>query len=262
MAIIFMCLILLPLMPYDLFAELMKGGLMRTRYADAVTIACINKADADLGVPFSKLTAALQTCYDRHFLPVWGYPVKLYNTAKPKPSDWQFVYFDDADQADDEGYHDITKHGQPVSKVFVRSTLEAGDKVSVTACHELFEMSIDPITNLWAQATERTLFAYEVCDPVEEDTFEVDGIAMSNFVYPAWFEPYRHRPGTKYDHLGKLKAPFTMSKGGYVIRKKNGRVSELFGSKAKRTRFLEEDRRLHRSEYREELAQGRVRAKR
>jgi hypothetical protein len=64
-----------------------------------VTIACINEATVDLGVPFDKLTAALQKCYDQHFLPVWGYPVKLYNTIEPKASDWQFVYFDTADQA-------------------------------------------------------------------------------------------------------------------------------------------------------------------
>ena len=50
-------------------------------------------------MPFDKLTAALQKCYDQHFLPVWGYPVKLYNTKVPKPSDWQFIYFDDADEA-------------------------------------------------------------------------------------------------------------------------------------------------------------------
>jgi hypothetical protein len=62
-----------------------------------VTIACINKATVDLGVPFDRLTAALQTCYDQQFLPVWGYPVKLYNTKTAKPSDWQLVYFDDAD---------------------------------------------------------------------------------------------------------------------------------------------------------------------
>jgi len=56
-----------------------------------VTIACVNKATVDLGVPFDKLTAALQKCYDQHFLPVWGYPVKLYNTKVPKASDWQFI---------------------------------------------------------------------------------------------------------------------------------------------------------------------------
>jgi hypothetical protein len=217
---------------------------------NAVRIACINKAKADLGVPLPKLTAALQKCYDEHFLPVWGYPVKLYNTKKAKPSDWLFIYFDDADAAGAEGYHDITHNRQPVSKVFVKTSLDDNVPVSVTASHELFEMVIDPIANLWAEATGRTEYAYEMCDPVEEDTFMVDGIAMSNFVHPSWFEPFKHPSGTRFDHLGKLKKPFTMTKGGYVIKKQNGRVKETFGSRAKAARFAKENRRGHRSEFR------------
>jgi hypothetical protein len=107
-------------------------------------------------VPFDKLTAALQKCYDQHFLPVWGYPVKLYNTKTAKPSDWQFVYFDDADEAGALGYHDLTKDGQPVSKIFVKTTLADNQLVSVTAAHELFEMVIDPIANAIAGCLRRT----------------------------------------------------------------------------------------------------------
>jgi hypothetical protein len=54
-------------------------------------------------------------------------------------------------------------------------------------------------------------------DPVEEDTFPVDGILMSNFVHPSWFEPFKHPSGTKFDHLGLLTKPFSMTKGGYMI---------------------------------------------
>ena len=86
-----------------------------------VNIACVNKATVNLGVPFDKLTAALQKCFDKHFLPVWGYPVKLYNTDAPKPLDWQFIYFDDADTAGALGYHDLTYKGQPISKIFVKT---------------------------------------------------------------------------------------------------------------------------------------------
>ena len=216
----------------------------------AVRIACINKAKTDLGVSLPRLTAALQKCYDEHFLPIWGYPVKLYNTKKPKRSDWQLIYFDNADAANAEGYHDLTHRGQPISKVFVDTSRDDNVPVSLTACHELFEMAIDPVANLWAEATIRTQYAYEMCDPVEEDTFMVDGIEMSNFVYPSWFEPFKHPPGTKFDHLGLLKKPFSMTKGGYVIIKKNGRVTEKFGSPAKAKRFAKEDRRDHRSEFR------------
>ena len=215
-----------------------------------VSIACINKATVDLGVPFEKLTAALQKCFDEHFLPVWGYSVKLYNTNAAKATDWQFVYFDDADEAGALGYHDLTKDGQPVSKIFVKTTLANHEQVSVTASHELFEMVIDPIANLWAEAADGTEYAYEMSDPVEEVTFLVDGIEMSNFLHPSWFEPFKHLPGTKYDHLGLLTKPFSMTKGGYVIVKNKGKVTEHFGSKAKEKRFAKEDRLGHRSEYR------------
>ena len=219
-----------------------QGGL--------VSIACINKATVDLGVPFDKLTATLQKCFDQYFLPIWGYPVRLYNTKVAKRSDWQFIYFDNADQAGTLGYHDLTHKGQPISKIFVKTTLADKELVSVTACHELFEMVIDPIANLWAGAADGTEYAYEMCDPVEEDTFLVDGIGMSNFLHPAWFEPFKHPRGTKFDHLGRLKKPFSMTKGGYMIIKKKGKVTAVYGSKAKEKRFKQEDRRGHRSEYR------------
>lgn len=215
-----------------------------------VTIACINMATIGLGWPIDKLTAALQAFYDQHFKPIWGYDVRLYNTVQPKPSDWLFVYMDNADIASALGYHDLTVKGQPVSKVFVADTLRAKESVSVTACHELCEMVIDPLANLWAQDLKGTFWAYEMCDAVEEDTFMVDNIPMSNFVHPSYFEPFDHPKGTKFDHLGLLKAPFTIRPGGYSIVNKGGKAQNIFGSKDKQARFAQESRAMHRSEYR------------
>jgi hypothetical protein len=223
-------------------AEAGKGG--------PTTIACINNARTGLGVPFDQLTATLQKCYDECFLPVWGHPVQLYNTDVATPTDRQLLYLDDGDTASALGYHDLTKNGQPVSCVFVKTTLANNQLVSVAASRELFQMVIDPAANLWAEAADGTEYAYEISDPVEEDTFLVDGIEMTNFVHPSWFQPFMHPPGTKFDHLGLLRAPFTMTKGGYVTVKKGDRVSEVFGSKAKERRFANEDRYGRRSEYR------------
>jgi hypothetical protein len=41
-----------------------------------------------------------------------------------------------------------------------------------------------------------------------------------------------------------------MTKGGYMIVKKKGKVSQVYGSKAKEKRFAKENRLDHRSEYR------------
>jgi hypothetical protein len=216
-----------------------------------VRIACINCAKESIDdKTMAKLTAALQKCYDAHFLPVWGYPVYLYVAKKPKPADWQLVYFDDASHKGLLGRHELTHRGQPISKIFVKAL---GDEpVSMAASHELFEMVLDPMANLWADNNGHTQYAYEVCDAVEEEYFLVSGFPMSNFVYPSWFEPFEHPRGTRFDHKGTLKAPFTMTEGGYVIKKVNGRkVIKAFGSPEKRRRFAKEDRRGHRSEFRD-----------
>ncbi|MBK3666578.1 hypothetical protein JJE66_35890 [Bradyrhizobium diazoefficiens] len=221
------------------------------RSMNPVRIACINYAEKTIDDRMmSKLTAALQKCYDKHFLPVWGYPVDLYVARKPKATDWQLVYFDDASHKNMLGRHELTHRRQPISKIFVKAL---GDEpVSVAASHELFEMVLDPMANLWADKNRNTQYAYEVCDAVEEDCFVVSGFPMSNFVYPSWFEPFKHPRGTKFDHKGTLKEPFSMTEGGYVIKKVNGRkVIRAFGSPAKRRRFAKEDRRGHRSEFRD-----------
>src|SRR5262245_52061668 len=100
------------------------------------TIACVNLATMDLGVDFDRPRSALQSFTDDCFASVWGAPAKLIKASNPVASAWTIVFLDDADAPNALGYHDLTKNGLPLSKVFVRPTLRNGDKVSVTACHE------------------------------------------------------------------------------------------------------------------------------
>jgi hypothetical protein len=214
------------------------------------TIAFVNKATVTIGVDLDKLVNALQKQIDRDFVPVWGYPAKLYVTKTPAPNDWQIVFFDDADVANALGYHDITVDGQPVSKVFVSTVIAAGEKISVTASHELLEMLIDPGAQLWASANGY-FYAYELCDAVEEEEYEIDGVAVSDFVYPSFFEPWRKPRSARFDHLEKVSSPLQTLQRGYQIVSNGRSVREIFGSAPKEMHFrTQEVRTLHRSEYR------------
>ncbi|MGY4319737.1 hypothetical protein [Bradyrhizobium sp. JR3.5] len=197
------------------------------------TIAFVNKATTPLGVPLDKLVAALTRQLEEHFVPVWGYHAELYVTAEPKAGEWQIVFLDDADAANALGYHDLTKDGQPISKVFVKSTLAAGQKVSTTASHELLEMLIDPGATLWAQGSDGRFYAYEMCDAVEGEEYEIDNIAVSNFVYPSFFEAWRQPRSVRFDHLNKVSQPFEILQNGYQIINDGLSVREIFVSRAK-----------------------------
>lgn len=216
------------------------------------TIACVNKATVPLGVDFDALIKALQKFLDTCFVPVWGTPAKLIKSNDVIAGAWAIVFLDDADVANALGYHDLTPPPDvlPLSRVFVKTTLADGQKVSVTACHELAEMMVDPAINLWTEGPKGVLYAYEMSDAVEEVEFNIDGIAMSNFVYPAYFELFRKPNSAQFDYAKKVTRPFQILSGGYSIIRKGGKVTQIFGSKAKEKRFKKEDRRGHRSQVR------------
>jgi hypothetical protein len=216
------------------------------------TIACFNKATVSLEVDFQKLIAAMQAYVDNYVAPVWGTPAKLIKSKDFVKNAWAMVFLDDADQPGALAYHDLTPSGLPLSKVFVKTTLENHDLVSVSASHELVEMLVDPAINLMTTGPDpKTTYAYESADPVEALSFDVNGIPMSDFVYPSYFEIFHKAGSVKFDELNKVRKPFQILSGGYQIIFKNGKWSQVFGSMEKKKSFSKEDRRGHRSETRE-----------
>jgi len=238
-----------------------EGGM--SRKAHVPTIACFNRATVPLGVDFDALIAAMQVFVDEHVAPVWGTPAKLIRSKGFVPGKWAMVFLDDADHAHSLAYHDLTPDGYPQAKVFVKTTLRNNKLVSVSASHELVEMLVDPSINMVTmRPRSKLVYGYESADPVEELTFRVNRIPMTNFVYPAYFEAF-HKPGSvRFDHLGKIKKPFEIHPGGYVGVYKNGKWSQIFGSAAKKKRFAREDRRGRRSERRAAKKPGRNSGKR
>lgn len=204
-----------------------------------------------MGVDFDHLVAAMQKFVDDYLAPIWGTPVKLVKSDGFVKGAWAMVFLDRTKDASMEGYHDLTPEGLPMAKVYVKNVLKQKDKVSVAASHELAEMLVDPGANLYSTGPKKNRFYdYEVADPVEELFFDVDGIPMSNFVYPTYFEAFHKEGSTRFDQMGTLKRPFTLHQGGYQSYWSQGKERAEWGSKAKKKRFQKEDRRGHRSSFR------------
>ena len=163
------------------------------------------------------------------------------------------VFLDDADEPGALAYPDLMPDGLPLAKVFVKTTLANHDLVSVSASHELVEMLVDPAINLMTTGPDpKLVYAYESADPVEQLSFLVNGIAMTDFVYPAHFEISHKAGSVQFDRLKKVNKPFQILSGGYQIIFKNGKWTQVFGSASKKKRFAKEDRRGHRSEERKQ----------
>ena len=77
------------------------------------------------------------------------------------------------------------------------------------------------------------MWAMEVCDPVEDEAYEVHvggrAVSVSNFVLPAWFDS--QSTGEPVDLLGSLSAPFTLTKGGYAVKYIDGQAQDVYGEK-------------------------------
>src|SRR5438876_3150459 len=215
------------------------------------TIACFNKATVPLGVDLHALIATLQKFVNQCIVPVWGTPATLVESTGFINGAWALVFLDNADVANALAYHDLTPDGFPVSRVFVKTILDDKQSVSVATSHELVEMLVDPAINLSSSGPDaKTLYAYEAADPVEEVSFTLDGIRMTDFVYPSYFEVFRKPGSDQFDYVKKVNRPFQILPGGYQIIFRNGRWSQIYGSGAKARRFRRENRAEHRSEYR------------
>ena len=168
----------------------------------------MNQSTTGLGVDFDKLIVVMQTFVDQYFAPVWGTPAKLVKAKDFVKDAWAMVFLDNADVEGALGYHNLTPDHLPLSKIFVETTRRSGGEVSITASHELSEMLVDPAANLCAVGPKGWIYAYEVCDAVEEESFLIDKIPMTDFVYPSFFEPFREPRSTQFDSMRKLSKPF------------------------------------------------------
>lgn len=168
-------------------------------------------------------------------------------TSTPSSSAWQVVVLDDADQAGALGYHDFTVNGKPLAKVFAKTDQTYGYSWTVTLTHELAEMMCDPWINTAVQTSNTRMYALEVGDPVEADTFGFEytdkagtTTLLSDFVRPEWFQPGSSGP---FDYKRHVTAPLQVLSGGYAQYFENGSWNQV-GPNGERMPMDPDDQRL------------------
>lgn len=125
------------------------------------------------------------------------------------------------------GYHDTNWRGIPYGFVFIELAEALGESWTVTLSHEALELIADAQANLLVQGPHpedpkhEVFHWFEMCDAVQSETYEIEGVAVSNFVLPTYFT-VNDEPGTRNDYLGrkdhngKSLPSFGVKPGGYV----------------------------------------------
>ena len=181
-------------------------------------VGIINQSTEVNDEDVARHTPNLEYQVRRHFEPLWGIgaSVEFFPRGRVPRKYMRLVLLDTSDEADFLGYHDLTPHGRAQSKVFCKGL---GRRWTVTASHEILEMLADRYVNKAAarelENGDMRLYSMEVCDPVQEQTYRIGRTEVCNFVTEAWFYPEQRR-WSMYDYLKKLRAPFTLARGGYI----------------------------------------------
>jgi hypothetical protein len=183
-------------------------------------IAVINASTVYSDEAVHKMLPAFTHQWNVDLKAAWGVGdasfVFMTKGQKPAPAAWWFVFLDNSDQANALAYHDLTSHGLPISKVFVKTIQDDKASVSVGATHELCEMAADPWLNGAYQDAHGVFWASEICDPVEDDKYGylIGDVLVTDFATPDWFA-HKYAKG-KFDFKGHALSAFEVLSGGYA----------------------------------------------
>jgi len=134
--------------------------------------------------------------------------------------------WNEVDVEDALGYHEANAAGIPFGFVFTELVKQLKEPWTVTFSHEALELIGDPEANLLVagphpEDPKKEVFHwYEMCDAVQDETYEIDGVAVSNFVLPLYFTQFAE-VGGRNDLLGRLAKgkplqSFGINPGGYI----------------------------------------------
>lgn len=146
------------------------------------------------------------------FGPIWHTGCREVWGGTAQAGDWVIEILDNSDVQGALGYHDI-EQGRPWMKVFAATCAKYGVPWSSCASHEVLEALADPYIERCIQTGSSRFHALEVCDPCESATYTKNGVVVSDFITPKWFDTAA--PFNSYDWLTLLSAPLSLLSGGY-----------------------------------------------
>jgi hypothetical protein len=190
-------------------------------------------SDADL----QRAIRAVNRQINGDFAPYWSFGAQLrlegrVGRAKRAvdPADMRgdaILYLRDVVRIRDaEGYHDRHFSGIPYGIVFLELSKKLKEDWTVTLSHEALELTGDPENNLLVQGPHpkrprsQVFHWFEMCDAVQDETYQIDHVNVSNFVLPLYFTSSDERGG-RNDFLGtvangKSLRSFGVNRGGYI----------------------------------------------
>jgi hypothetical protein len=205
-----------------------------------MTISIINHTDGQISdEDLQQAIRAINRQIREDFEPYWGICAKmrLEGTSTDRPETVQvadmrgdaIIYlWNETDVENALGYHFQNNRGIPFGFVFTTLAQEVGESWTVTLSHEALELIGDPETNMLVMgphpSENRDVFHwFEMCDAVQAQSYQIDGIAVSNFLLPLYFTGTRDvdEVGARNDFLGsvfdgKTLNSFGINPGGYI----------------------------------------------
>jgi hypothetical protein len=195
-------------------------------------ISIVNRSHAIADIELQRVVRAINHQIVNDFEPYWGFGARLRvegPTARRldvaslvEMRGDAVIYLMDSAKSDDAlGYHDQNLRGIPYGFVFLDLCAQLGDPWSSTLSHEALELIGDPLANLLVQGPspkdhDKIVFHYfEMCDAVQAQTYDLDGVTVSNFVLPAYFS-LEDSNASRRDFMGSDLASFSITPGGYL----------------------------------------------
>jgi hypothetical protein len=208
-----------------------------------VTIANISQ------IPKNDFRAALQALRrqcNEDFQPEWNMPCVLRSATPNIKGTAPIEGIHDAiiyvgDQSEDPntgidqalGYHSATHKGVPYGFIYLDVVSAFGEEWTTTLSHEILELLADPSAVLTVSGPSPknshhfVNFDLEVCDPTQGDSYDIDGITVSNFVTRAYFGIAGGAARTNFLNL-PLK-PFGVRPKGYFQYEDGNQVHQVQG---------------------------------